>query len=133
MQRVRAARALPTGPPLALQTTHPRVLFFLGFLTTCIAKRDAMGRKPRRKLFATEGLAMFEKEAAPGLSCESVCLRPNVAHYVSEPFRYKVPPWASAGDLDDIELRLVRIKADLMSEIIAVRIMYTSFACLFLT
>jgi hypothetical protein len=35
----------------------------LGFLVTSIAKRDPVGRNPKRKVFAAEGLVVLEKEA----------------------------------------------------------------------
>ncbi|KAI0275428.1 hypothetical protein BC834DRAFT_852822 [Gloeopeniophorella convolvens] len=96
-----------SGPPLAVRMTHPRVLFFLGFLTSSVAKRDGVGRKPKKKVFTVEGLAMFDKlEAAPPLS---------------------LPSWSSKGDLDEIEQSLDMIKADLLSELTAVSIMRSEF------
>ena len=53
---------LSDGIPLTIQVTHPRILFLLAFLVSCVAKRDAVGRKPKRKLFATEGVAACDKE-----------------------------------------------------------------------
>lgn len=61
---------LPAGPPLVIQVTHPRVLFLLAFLVSSIAKRDAVGRKPKRKVFAVEGLASWEKELDVELQSE---------------------------------------------------------------
>jgi hypothetical protein len=55
--------------PLYVQTTHPRVLFALAFLVTAIAKRDPVGRKPKRKVFAGEGLAVVERELLKEVSC----------------------------------------------------------------
>ncbi|THH20192.1 hypothetical protein EW146_g1131 [Bondarzewia mesenterica] len=97
---------LPSGPPLALHTTHPRILFFLGFLVSAVAKRDAIGRKPRRKVFAMEGLAMFNKGSAPGL---------------------QLPPFASLGELEEVDESLALIKADLLCELISVAIMRNEF------
>lgn len=54
--------SLPDGPPLSIQVTHPRILFLLAFLVSSVAKRDAVGRKPKRKVFASEGLTSWEKE-----------------------------------------------------------------------
>jgi hypothetical protein len=34
----------------------------LAFLITSIAKRDPVGRKPKRKIFAMEGLLVVDKE-----------------------------------------------------------------------
>lgn len=41
----------------------------MGFLLTSASKRDAMGRKPRRKIFAIEGLKAWEKEVIKSLDC----------------------------------------------------------------
>ncbi|KIM23772.1 hypothetical protein M408DRAFT_332143 [Serendipita vermifera MAFF 305830] len=42
--------------PLRIQSTHPRVLYQLTFVISSIAKRDCLGRKPKRKVFAQEVL-----------------------------------------------------------------------------
>jgi len=65
------------------------------------AKRDAVGRKPKRKVFATEGLAVWESEVTREISFTL---------------------WAGIGDLEEVEQRLARIKADLLCELIAVRV-----------
>ena len=59
----------PNGPPIHLEVTHPRIFYLLGFLLTSVSKRDAMGRKPRRKIFATEGLKAWEKEFTKPFDC----------------------------------------------------------------
>jgi len=59
----------PTGPPIYLEATHPRIFYLIGFLLASVSKRDAMGRKPRRKIFAIEGLKVWEKETAKLLDC----------------------------------------------------------------
>ena len=66
---------LPNGPPIHLEVTHPRIFYLLGFLLTSVSKRDAMGRKPRRKIFATEGLKAWEKELTKPLDCMVSLLR----------------------------------------------------------
>ena len=48
--------------PLEVQVTHPRVIFALGFLASSVSKRDPVGRKPKRKLFAHEGTLAVERE-----------------------------------------------------------------------
>lgn len=48
--------------PLLIYTTHPRVFFHLAFLVSAVAMRDATGRRPKPKVFATEGLAVCERE-----------------------------------------------------------------------
>lgn len=63
---------LTIGPPLVVQVTHPRILFLLAFLVSSAAKRDAVGRRPKRKVFASEGLAVWDKEVSSELSCESL-------------------------------------------------------------
>ncbi|KAI0640309.1 hypothetical protein C8Q77DRAFT_1085911 [Trametes polyzona] len=99
--------ALPTGPSLVVQVTHPRILFLLAFLVSSASKRDAVGRKPKRKVFAAEGLATWDVEAVREISFST---------------------WASAGDVQEVEERLARIKADLLSELIAVSIMRSEFS-----
>ncbi|KAH7924786.1 hypothetical protein BV22DRAFT_1034747 [Leucogyrophana mollusca] len=96
----------PTGPPLALHSTHPRVLYLLTFLVSSIAKRDPVGRKPKRKMFATEGLAVWEREVAREMV---------------------LPPWAGVGDAFELEQRVVRIKADLLCELVGISIQRSEF------
>lgn len=60
---------LPGGPPLSIQVTHPRILFLLAFLVSSVAKRDAVGRKPKRKVFASEGLRSWERELGQDVAC----------------------------------------------------------------
>ena len=67
---------------LRIQCTHPRVLYHLTYATSSVAKRDLVGRRPKKKIFALEGVrqdlelgaASGEKrvEGAPGeLTCAS--------------------------------------------------------------
>lgn len=42
--------------------THPRILYLLAFLVSSVSKRNPIGRKPKRKVFATEGLTIAERE-----------------------------------------------------------------------
>lgn len=65
--RVSLAKAPPqipftNAPPLYYQLTHPRVIYVLGFLVSSLAKRDLMGRKPKKKVFASEGIIAIDKE-----------------------------------------------------------------------
>ncbi|KAJ7039378.1 hypothetical protein C8F04DRAFT_1392448 [Mycena alexandri] len=92
--------------PLYIRTTHPRVLYALGYLVSAVARRDLVGRKPKRKTFILEGLGVVEREAAREL---------------------RVPRWASAGDVHAVEVQMHKIKADLMCELIAVSIMRSEF------
>ncbi|KAG8803136.1 hypothetical protein FRC17_006246 [Serendipita sp. 399] len=41
---------------IRLKVTHPRVLYQLTFAISASAKRDAAGRRPKRKIFSEEGL-----------------------------------------------------------------------------
>ncbi|KAJ6447400.1 hypothetical protein C8R47DRAFT_1031335, partial [Mycena vitilis] len=93
-------------PPLYIRTTHPRVLYALGYLVSAVARRDLVGRKPKRKTFVLEGLGVVDREAAREL---------------------RVPRWASAGDVRAVEEQMAKIKADLMCELIAVSIMRSEF------
>lgn len=52
---------LAVGPPLVLKVTHPRVLLHLAYLVSSASKRDPVGRKPKRKVFAVEGLNKCEQ------------------------------------------------------------------------
>jgi hypothetical protein len=61
---------LPDSPPLSVQVTHPRVIFTLGFLVSSVSKRDPVGRKPKRRLFAQEGMLIVEKELKKELKCK---------------------------------------------------------------
>ncbi|KAI0756062.1 hypothetical protein C8Q80DRAFT_1090902 [Daedaleopsis nitida] len=96
----------PSGPSLVMQVTHPRVLFLLAFLISSASKRDAVGRKPKRKVFANEGLTTWDNETTRDISFSL---------------------WSSMGDVDEVEQRLARIKADLLCEVIAVSIMRSEF------
>ncbi|KAF7333041.1 hypothetical protein MVEN_02410600 [Mycena venus] len=65
-----------------------------------------VGRKPKRKTFVLEGLGVVDREAQREL---------------------RVSRWASAGDVQAVELQMAKIKADLMCELIAVSIMRSEF------
>ncbi|OCB90971.1 hypothetical protein A7U60_g1779 [Sanghuangporus baumii] len=97
---------LSCGPPLFLKCTHPRVLYHLAYLVSSISKRDAVGRKPKRKVFATEGLNVWGKEVKKEIPL-------NI--------------WAEPRDAEEIDERMVKVKADLLSELVAVCIMRSEF------
>ena len=63
---------LPNSPPLRVQITHPRIIFALGFLVSSASKRDPVGRKPKRKLFAAEGILVIDRELRKDAKCKSV-------------------------------------------------------------
>ncbi|KAI0095066.1 hypothetical protein BDY19DRAFT_880730 [Irpex rosettiformis] len=97
---------LPEGPPLIVQVTHPSILYQLGFLVSSVAKRDAVGRKPKRKLFANEGLAAWERDISQEIP---------------------VPLWAGRSDIEEVEKCFACVKGDLLCELIAVSIMRSEF------
>ncbi|EIM87097.1 uncharacterized protein STEHIDRAFT_167950 [Stereum hirsutum FP-91666 SS1] len=111
--------ALPPGPPLLIQTTHPRLFFFLSFLLSAVSKRDVVGRKPKRRVFASEGLRLLELDERRG--------RAGGEGGESGAPDMLLPPWASYGELHEVEQRLARVKADLISELVAVAIMRSEF------
>ncbi|KAJ7476881.1 hypothetical protein B0H11DRAFT_1303136 [Mycena galericulata] len=94
-------------PPLYIRTTHPRVLYALGYLVSAIARRDLVGRKPKRKTFLQEGLGVVTREAGREL---------------------RVPRWASADEVRSVGLQMAKVKADLMCELAGVCIMRSEFA-----
>lgn len=107
-----------TSPPLYIQTTHPRILYTLAYLVSCVAKKDPIGRRPKRKVFAMEGLTAWERELRRELRCESYSplWRREEVYSVCP-----VPSWSSVGDLEEINLKLAKIKADLLCELAGVR------------
>ncbi|KAG9096797.1 hypothetical protein FS749_007690 [Ceratobasidium sp. UAMH 11750] len=60
---------LSGGDKLMVRTTHPRVMFELAFLVSSVSRRDVVGRKPRRMVFAAEGLRATE-EVGIDVACE---------------------------------------------------------------
>ncbi len=96
----------PSSSPLHIQTTHPRILLILAYLVSAIAKKDPVGRKPKRKLFANEGLTMWEKEMRKPIM---------------------LSPWASVSDLTQLEYTMNRMKGDLLCELVGVHIMRSEF------
>ncbi|KAF5332751.1 hypothetical protein D9611_005428 [Ephemerocybe angulata] len=96
----------PHSQPLYIQMTQPRVLMVLTFLITSVAKRDPVGRKPKRKLFAMEGLVVVEKELKKD---------PNL------------PLYASPLQVQAHFARLQALKADLIAELASVSIMRSEF------
>jgi hypothetical protein len=48
--------------PLWITVPHPRVLLLSAYLVSAAAKRDAAGRNPKKKVFATEGLRSWAAE-----------------------------------------------------------------------
>ncbi|CAE6448910.1 unnamed protein product [Rhizoctonia solani] len=96
---------LASNDSLLIKSTHPRVIFELAFLMSSIARRDVVGRKPRRLIFATEGL------------------RAGTEMGVEVAF----PVWATLEDVKGTELRLAEIRADLLCELVAIATMRSEF------
>lgn len=65
---------LPHSQLFRVQVTHPRVIFTLGFLISSISKRDPVGRKPKRRMFANEGMLVVDKELKKEIPCTSLLL-----------------------------------------------------------
>jgi hypothetical protein len=98
----------------------------MGFLVSSVSKRDVVGRKPRRKVFAMEGLTAWEKEVKKEISCEYTIAGQWIIKLMTHPTLLD-PPWAGLGDVEEIEERQARIKADLLCELAAVSIMRSEF------
>ncbi|PFH47789.1 hypothetical protein AMATHDRAFT_66920 [Amanita thiersii Skay4041] len=92
--------------PLFVQMTHPRVLYLLAFLVSSTSKRNPVGRKPKRKVFANEGLSIIEREL-----CKEIA----------------IPQWASQSEAEELYARLHKIKADLLCELVANSICRSEF------
>ncbi|CAE6350774.1 unnamed protein product [Rhizoctonia solani] len=91
---------LASNDSILIKSTHPRVVFELAFLVSSIARRDVVGRKPRRLIFGTEGL-----RAGTEVGIEVA-----------------FPVWATLEDVKETESRLAEIRADLMCELVAAAI-----------
>ncbi|KAH7882576.1 hypothetical protein F5I97DRAFT_1969951 [Phlebopus sp. FC_14] len=102
---------LPGHASLPLRTTHPRVLFLLTFLVSAVAKRDPVGRRPKKKVFAENGIAQCREGREGGGGGESV----------------NYPIWATLADVKEVDQRTLRIEADLLCELVAVSIQRSDF------
>ena len=60
---------LASGPTMTVQVTHPRVLYEMAFLVSAASKRDVVGRKPKRKIYVSEGVSVAREEGkvVPGM------------------------------------------------------------------
>ncbi|KAG1829018.1 hypothetical protein DFJ58DRAFT_294315 [Suillus subalutaceus] len=96
---------LPPHPPLAVHTTHPLILLPLTFLVSATAKRDPVGRNPKRRLWAEAAISILNTAK------EDI----------------KLPLWASLADRDEIVQRTVRLTADLLCELVAISIQRSEF------
>jgi hypothetical protein len=89
----------------------------LAFLITSIAKRDPVGRKPKRKIFAMEGLLVVDKELKKDGGSSSIF---NIVSELTTYHTFTVAPWASAADIEAHYSRLNKLKADLIFELVGV-------------
>ncbi|KAF8079396.1 hypothetical protein FPV67DRAFT_1664028 [Lyophyllum atratum] len=97
--------------PLLVRCTPPRVLNALAFLLSAVAKRDAVGRAPKKGVFARAGLGLREFGG-------------SVAGFGG-------PEWTlgeSGRERERVGGRMERVKADLMGEVVAISIMRSEFA-----
>lgn len=103
---------LSPHPPIHLRVSHPRVIFLLTFLISAVAKRDPVGRRPTKKVFAESGIVNYRE------GCDEDGGRA---------FEINVPPWSSHGDVENIDQTVLRIEADLLCELAAVSIQRCDF------
>ncbi|KAG2033018.1 hypothetical protein BDR03DRAFT_903113 [Suillus americanus] len=96
---------LPPHPPLAVHTTHPLILLPLTFLVSATAKRDPVGRNPKRRLWAEAAISILNTK------------REDI----------ELPLWASLADRDEIIQCTVRLTADLLCELVAISIQRSEF------
>ncbi|KAJ6607581.1 hypothetical protein B0H10DRAFT_2439499 [Mycena sp. CBHHK59/15] len=94
---------LPGARPLLVRGPHPRVLYALGYLVSAVARPDLVGRKPKHKTLVLEGLGVVRRDNGRELN---------------------VPRWATAGDVRAVEAQMAQIEADLMYELVAVRVVF---------
>ncbi|KAI6023416.1 hypothetical protein EDC04DRAFT_2934346, partial [Pisolithus marmoratus] len=99
-------------PPIHLRVSHPRVIFLLTFLISSVAKRDPVGRRPKKKVFAESGI----------VHCREGCEEDE-----DSAVEINVPPWFSHGDMENIDQSTLRIEADLLCELAAVSIQRYNF------
>ncbi|KAI6135975.1 hypothetical protein F5141DRAFT_1071511 [Pisolithus sp. B1] len=104
---------LSPHPPIHLRVSHPRVIFLLTFLISAVAKRDPVGRRPKKKAFAESGI----------INC-----REGYDEDGGGAVEINVPPWSSHDDMENIDQSTLRIEADLLCELAAVSIQRCDFA-----
>lgn len=125
------------SPPLYIAQTHPRVMHALIFLVSAAAKRDAVGRKPRKAVFAKEGLAVLARSGFGGSSNDRTEAEKEITRtflFISMHFRvdvkpFLVPAYATRADLALVRTRLLKIRADLLGEVVNVSLPCYSRSC----
>ncbi|KII93109.1 hypothetical protein PLICRDRAFT_170892 [Plicaturopsis crispa FD-325 SS-3] len=95
-----------SSPPLYVHTTPPSTLLPLALLVSASASRDAVGRRPKRAVFAKEG----------GRVCESTLAGEGTS----------TPGYVGGAAYTD--RRLACIRADLFGELAGVQILRSQFA-----
>ncbi|KAI6003452.1 hypothetical protein F5J12DRAFT_154292 [Pisolithus orientalis] len=103
---------LSLHPPIHLRVSHPRVIFLLTFLISAVAKRDPVGRRPKKKVFAESGI----------VQCKVGCDEDG-----GSGIEINVPLWSSHGDVENIDQSTLRIEADLLCELAAISIQRCEF------
>ncbi|GLB43801.1 hypothetical protein LshimejAT787_1403130 [Lyophyllum shimeji] len=97
------------APPLRIHATPPRVMHALAFLLSAVAKRDAVGRAPKKGVFARAGLGL--REFAMGVG-EMIGMTMG---------------GEGRRESERRATRKERIKADLLGEVVAISIMRSEF------
>lgn len=127
-----ANRSLPRSRQyLTMQTTHPLTLFSLTFLVSAVSKRDAVGRKPRRGVFASEGervcvglredMGKGKEREDVGVECEFLFVFSCSQGVGLMIILYADSRWAGYGQVVEVDERLACVEAELMSEVAGVR------------
>ncbi|KAG8887749.1 hypothetical protein FRB98_009071 [Tulasnella sp. 332] len=96
---------LSSGPTMLIRVTHPRVLYETAFLISGLSKRDVAGRKPRCRVFIQEGLGVADE----------------VDKMVPFPLN------GSIRDVQEVDERLNKIKADMLCQLASIHIMRSEF------
>ncbi|KAG8790708.1 hypothetical protein FRC12_011213 [Ceratobasidium sp. 428] len=95
---------------LAIDTTLSK--FELAFLVSNVLKRDVVGRKPWRMVFATQGLT-----ASEGMSADVACEYNRYTHDSVYVNLGATPVWATFQDMKQTEVQLADIWTDLLCEL----------------
>ncbi|RDB22401.1 hypothetical protein Hypma_010501 [Hypsizygus marmoreus] len=114
--------------PLRITATHPRVLYILVFLLSAVSKRDPVGRKPKKGVFAREGLAVLARECAtPTGSASSSSASGSGSASPSAGKEITLPVYSSLSELAYVRTRIEKLRADLMCEVVSISIMRSDF------
>ncbi|KAG5642228.1 hypothetical protein DXG03_003373 [Asterophora parasitica] len=104
-------------PPLRVYATPPRVLHALAFLVSAAAKKDALGRAPKKGVFAKAGLAeLVGSLGALGTAGEAGVIARPVWSF-----------GAGTREHERVRLRMERIRADLLAEVVAISTLRSEF------